>query len=170
MEKLVGALATALAFTQISASAHAPVVPLAFSHGSASISSAHTLALIHSTHTFVKVPVSGSSQAFYKSIKFLSGASIKNTVLNAPLSNISGQFNGTLYYNDTGPGLTGTFYSFPAIQAFGNNPLNNNAYGEYVPIPNVSTYINGGLAHAVAASHWSTGVCNCSYFALSAAQ
>jgi hypothetical protein len=131
MKKLVSSLVAALAFAQISASAHAPVAPF------------HLGALHGLTG---KLPVSGSSQAFYKSIKLFTGLSIKNTVLNAPLNNISGQFNGTLYYKYS-PGLTGYYYGFPAIEAFGSNPLNNNSYygTPYPLVSNVGNFINGGV-------------------------
>jgi hypothetical protein len=117
MKKLLGSLSVAFALSQLCASAHAPVVPFSFAHGYRA-----------ATHGFANFPVSGSSQAFAKSIKFITGTTIKNTVLNAPLTNVSGQFNAVTYYSFTSGGV-GPFYNFPYSVAFGSNSLNTGSMG-----------------------------------------
>jgi hypothetical protein len=129
VKKLLGSLSVAVALSQLCASAHAPVVPFSFAHGYRA-----------ATHGLYNVPVSGSSRAFYTSIKTLTGVTIKNTVLNAPLSNISGQFSGVAYYSvsNATSGTYQNFYNFPSVITFGSNPLNN-GYLSSIPVTLTNT-------------------------------
>ncbi len=85
-------------------------------------------------------PVSGSARAFQASMKLIVGGTIKNTVLNAPLNNISGQLTGYDYFHYSSGFAAPYSADFPNVLAFGSNPLNNgyfNTAGINVPFGNV---------------------------------
>src|ERR1700679_3841808 len=124
--------------SQCSGLAHAPValrIPLHH----ATNSSLHQ----STKNILANFPVSGSSRAFATSIKTLSGATIKYTILNAPLNNISGQFNGALY-GKASDGAAGYFGAFPAFLPFGNNPANGGTFLSNSVFNNLSNSISTG--------------------------
>jgi hypothetical protein len=90
------------------------------------------------------LPVSGSSKAFAENLKLITGGTIKNTVLYAPLQNVSGQISSVNYYSETS-GYPTTFYSYPSFNAFGSNPLNVGGSGNVVTIMNFSNTLSTNL-------------------------
>ncbi len=122
----------------------------ALAHGVVFPNSAH-FALKSTNKALANYPASGSSRAFAASIKTLTGATIKNTVLSAPLNNVSGKFSGTYYYSSVAAD-NGVFESnvvFSAYFPFGNSSFNNGAHMVTTYVGNVSNYISTGL-HPVA--------------------
>jgi hypothetical protein len=138
MRKLLTCTAALFACAQLGASAHALVVPIHFAHGFKATNNA-----------LANVPVSGSSRAFQATIKSLTGLSIKNTILNAPLNGISGQFSGVAYLGYTNATVTYTNdFNFPATAFFGPGPLNRGyAVGDQF-VSSVGNSITGGIPTA----------------------
>lgn len=132
----------AVACAQAKVFGHAPLTfAFPLHHGSLVTPSAHL------ANSFRNIPVSGSSRAFYTSIKTLTGATIKNTVLNAPLTNISGQFNGVAYYSmsNATSGTYYNYYNFSSLISFGSTPLNNGFAGPAITITNTANSITTNL-------------------------
>jgi hypothetical protein len=110
----------AILCSQSAVLAHAPVLLLK-----------SNISFHHANNAFANVPVSGSSRAFASTIKTLVGTTIKNTVLHAPLNNISGQFTGIDFYSTTSAGGTGFYYRDPPniIQFGSSNPFSTSQPG-----------------------------------------
>jgi hypothetical protein len=88
--------------------------------------------------------LSGATRALQTNLKFISEGTLKNTVETLPLNNVSGQFNGTVYYTSTNQ-LQGTYSNYPAFYPFGSNAFNNGSAYVATNISNLSNSLSTGL-------------------------